>query len=197
MEEKKRFVPPHLHVNLEMLDCVYMTTSMFLEIPNLSLNKTIIGKKVINRNFRKLIEQYDMKGIQFVPQNSRDFIVFAARNLHQSKWQEAYNCICQVKIFGKLPDFANIKVSLLNKVKECALKIFLIESQNQYESFSIKILKEQFKIEEAPIIKQTSKLISKGDILAKVDQEKGVIIFETRGEVGTLPSNDRKEMEHL
>jgi translation initiation factor 3 subunit C len=67
IEEKKRYVPSHLHVNLEMLDCVYMTTSMFLEIPNLSQNKTTIGKKVINRNFRKLIEQYDMKGIQFVP----------------------------------------------------------------------------------------------------------------------------------
>ena len=39
LEEKKRYIPPHLHVNLEFLDCVYMTTSMFLEIPNLSENK--------------------------------------------------------------------------------------------------------------------------------------------------------------
>ena len=132
IEEKKRYVPSHLHVNLEMLDCVYMTTSMFLEIPNLSQNKTTIGKKVINRNFRKLIEQYDMKGIQFVPQNSRDYIVFAARNLHQSKWQEAYKYICQVKIFSKLDEFksGNLKSALENKVKECSLKIFMIESQN-------------------------------------------------------------------
>jgi hypothetical protein len=33
-------------------------------------------------------------------------------------------------------------------------------------------------------------------LLAKIDQEKGNIIFEARG-LGTLPSNDRKEMEHL
>lgn len=69
-----------------MLDCIYMTTSMFLEIPNLSTNKFVIAKKVINKNFRKLMEQYDQKGIQFNPQNSRDFIVFAARNLYASKW---------------------------------------------------------------------------------------------------------------
>lgn len=108
---------------------------------------------MINRNFRKLIEQYDMKGIQFVPQNSRDYIVFAARCLHASKWQEAFNYICQVKIFSKLPNFDSLKDSLLSKVKECSLKIFLIESQNQYESFSMKNLKAQFQIEEAPIVK--------------------------------------------
>ena len=56
LEEKKRYIPPHLHVNLEFLDCVYMTTSMFLEIPNLSENKFTVQKNVINRNFRKLIE---------------------------------------------------------------------------------------------------------------------------------------------
>jgi translation initiation factor 3 subunit C len=56
LEEKKRYIPPHLHINLEFLDCVYMTTSMFLEIPNLSENKFTVQKNVINRNFRKLIE---------------------------------------------------------------------------------------------------------------------------------------------
>lgn len=82
IEEKKRQVPPHLYINFDMIESVYMTTSMFLEIPNISENRFVIQKKVINRNFRKLIEQYDQKGIQFVPQTSRDFIVFAARYLH-------------------------------------------------------------------------------------------------------------------
>jgi len=40
---------------------------MFLEIPNLSENKVEVQKHVISRNFRKLIEQYDQKGIQFSP----------------------------------------------------------------------------------------------------------------------------------
>jgi len=56
VEEKKRYIPHHLHANLELLDCVYMTTSMLLEVPNLSLNRYTIHKNVINRNFRKLIE---------------------------------------------------------------------------------------------------------------------------------------------
>jgi len=86
MEEKKRFIPPHLHINTDMVESVYMATSMFIEVPNISENRFTIQKKLINKNFRKLIEQYDLKGIQFVPQTSRDFIVFAARSLHKSKW---------------------------------------------------------------------------------------------------------------
>jgi len=56
LEEKKRYIPPHLHISMEVLDCVYMTTSMLQELPNMSENKFTIQKKVINRNFRKLIE---------------------------------------------------------------------------------------------------------------------------------------------
>jgi len=61
--ERKLQRPSHLHINLETLECVYMTTSMFLEIPNISANKFTIQKNVISKNFRKLIDQYDSKGI--------------------------------------------------------------------------------------------------------------------------------------
>ena len=56
VEEKKRQMPAHLHINLETLDCVYMTTSMFLEIPNITVNKFVVQRHVINKNFRKLME---------------------------------------------------------------------------------------------------------------------------------------------
>jgi len=102
---------------------------MLLEIPNISENKFDIQKKVISKNFRKLIEQYDLKGIQFAPQCSRDFIVFAARSLHQSKWKEAFNYVCQIKIFKKMPEFidGSLKSALEAKFKETALKIYLLE----------------------------------------------------------------------
>lgn len=62
-DERKLQRPPHLHLNWETVECVYMVTSMFLEIPNIYANKFLIQKKVISKNFRKLIDQYDQKGI--------------------------------------------------------------------------------------------------------------------------------------
>ena len=123
-------MPPHLHISIETLDSVYMTTSMFYEIPLISDKKFAMTNKVVNKNFRKLIEQYDQKGIQFVPTTSRDFIVFASRNLHQSKWVEAVNNLQQIKVFQKMPEFQlNLKEALATKCKEVALRIFYAQNQ--------------------------------------------------------------------
>lgn len=156
-----------------------MITSMLLEIPNLSENKCEIQKKVISKNFRKLIEQYDLKGIQFVPSNSRDFIVFAARNLHLSKWQEAFKNICSIKIFKNMPEFQVIgkdgskegplKLALMTKFKEVALKIFIIETQPTHESYSLKLLQDQFELDASKTVKIISKMIAISTISARID----------------------------
>ena len=35
--DRQRQVPFHMHINLELLECVYLVASMLLEVPNLSL----------------------------------------------------------------------------------------------------------------------------------------------------------------
>ena len=37
-EEMKRQIPFHMHINLQLLDCIYMITAMLLEIPNIAEN---------------------------------------------------------------------------------------------------------------------------------------------------------------
>jgi len=87
---------------------------------------------------------------------------------------------------------------LKQKIKEVALKIFFLENKNQYESFGIQAMQDQFELEKAPIFKEASKLIVKGDIQGKIDVKSNTVIFATKEKlVGTLPTNDRKEMEHL
>jgi len=118
IEEKKRFVPPHLQVNLELIECVFLITSMMLEVVNISENKFNIHKKVISRNFRKLIELYDQKGIQFVAQSNRDYIVQASRELHLSKWEAAFKSISSIKLLNKMTEFetGTLKEALQKKL---------------------------------------------------------------------------------
>ena len=60
-EEMKRQIPYHMHINLQLLDCIYMISAMLLEIPNIAENQFLVNKKVISKNFKKLIETYDLK----------------------------------------------------------------------------------------------------------------------------------------
>ena len=57
-----------------------------------------------------------------------------------------------------------LKEMLKQKIKEVALKIHFLECQNQYESFGIKAIQDQFGLEKGPIVKEASKLIVKGDV---------------------------------
>lgn len=196
VEEKKRFLPPHLHIGTESLDSVYLATSMFQEIPNLSENRFHLQKKVLNRNYRKLIEQYDLKGIQFLPQSSRDYIVFASRNLHQSKWKEAFDNLSNIKVFQKMPEFkeGGLKDSLLLRCKQVSLNLFVSQNQSQNKAFNIGQLQEQFQLSKAQVLKVVSSLISKGLLNAKVDAKNGNIVFNS----ATQSSGDsRKEIEFL
>ena len=92
-EELKRQVPFHMHINLQLLECVYMITAMLLEIPNIAENQFLVNKRVISKTFKKLIEQYDAKAFQLAPENYRDNIVYAAKQLNKSNWKQALDHI--------------------------------------------------------------------------------------------------------
>jgi len=97
----------------------------------------------------------------------------------------------------------SLKTALLNRFKEEALRIFLIESQNQYESLSIARIQDQFKIEEPMIIRQVSRLIMKKQLNAKIENQSQTVIYEKPKPVDNKPgnasyeNNDRQEMFHL
>ena len=68
-----------MHINLHLLDCIYMISAMLLEIPNIAENEFSVNKKIISRTFKKLIEKYDSKAFYLAPKTYQDNIVFAAK----------------------------------------------------------------------------------------------------------------------
>lgn len=52
---------------------------MLLEIPNIAENQYSVNKKIISKNFKKLLDFYDNKAFYLAPENYRDNIVFAAK----------------------------------------------------------------------------------------------------------------------
>jgi translation initiation factor 3 subunit C len=191
IEEKKRFVPPHLQVNLEQLDCVYMTTSMMLEVPNVAENSFTVGQEVVSRNFRKLIETYDNKGVQLAAQNNRDHIFRASQFLHKSQWQQSFNTIMQIKFFANLEGGNSFREALAHKLKEISLRIYLLQSQQQYQSYSLASLEQAFELPRAELVKQVSRLIMSSSLPASIDLSSGCVVIHSQR------SFDQKEIDYL
>jgi len=136
--------------------------------------------------------------MQFVPQTSRDKIVEAARALHKSDWSAAFKRISTISMFARLEEFqrGELKEQLSSAFKDAALKIFVSESESQYESFSITNVCKQFEITKETLIKQVSKLIVKGTIAGRIDLASNAVIFNKQSQ-SALSSDNRAEMNYL
>lgn len=93
----------------------------------------------------------------------------------------------------------SLKTALEKKIKELALKIYIIENQNSLESLELDQT-GSFQMSKKETLQLVSKLIIKKIVAAKICPDTDTILFEGRGEgfeVGMLPQSDRKEVEFL
>ena len=56
--ERRRQMPFHMHINLEMLEGVYLTCAALLEAPNIAAHPLASSRRVISRPFLRLLETY-------------------------------------------------------------------------------------------------------------------------------------------
>lgn len=115
---------------------------MILEIPNIAENQYSVNKKIISKNFKKLIDLYDSKAFYLAAETYRDNIVMAAKSLNRSDWKKAIEHIFSIKIITKMPEFDNeeFKNLLVSKFKESALIAYLCRASKIYTSFSLESL---------------------------------------------------------
>ena len=83
--DKSRQLPFHMHVNLELLECVYLVSAMLLEIPNIALHTHDSRRKMISKSFRRMLEYSER---QIFTGN----IIFETRSAREPK-RSHYGCI--------------------------------------------------------------------------------------------------------
>jgi translation initiation factor 3 subunit C len=107
--EKQRQLPAHMHINLELLECVFLTCSMLLEIPNMAQNVHDVKRKVISKPFRKMVEYNDRQLFIAPPENLRDHIMSASRYMASGEWQKAVDTLLALDIWSTFANEEEIK----------------------------------------------------------------------------------------
>ncbi|UZJ56456.1 hypothetical protein CBS101457_005776 [Exobasidium rhododendri] len=173
--DRQRQLPFHMHINLELLECVYLVGSMLLEIPNIAYagNDPELKRNVISRNFRKMLDFTDRQVFSGPAESTRDHIMSASKALQNGDWKESQKLISEIKIWKLMVGSDEVIAMLQNKIQEEGLRTYLFTYSNYYKSLGLKHLAENFELPVSKVKSIISLLIWNEELQASLDFKKG------------------------
>ncbi|KAB2576523.1 hypothetical protein BFW01_g2895 [Lasiodiplodia theobromae] len=188
--ERQRQLPFHMHINLELLECVYLTCSMLLEIPLLAQvgSSPDVRKRVISKTYRRLLEYHERQIFTGPPENTRDHVMQASKALAAGEWKKAADFINSIKIWELMAQSDKIKVMLSEQIQEEGLRTYLFTYAPFYDTLSIATLASMFELPDRKVSAVVSKMISHEELAAALDQVNNAIIFRKGVELSRLQS---------
>ncbi|KAK5125772.1 Translation initiation factor 3 subunit c [Meristemomyces frigidus] len=188
--ERQRQLPFHMHINLELLECVYLTCSMLLEIPTLAQagSSPDLKKRVISKSYRRMLEYHERQIFTGPPENTRDHVMQASKALAAGEWKKSAEFITTIKIWDLLPGAAEIKHMLEQQIQEEGLRTYLFTYAPFYDTLSVSNLAGMFDLSESKVTALVSKMIHHEELAAALDQVNSAIIFRKGVELSRLQS---------
>lgn len=186
--ERQRQLPFHMHINLELLECVYLTCSMLLEIPLLAQTTSHpdIRKRIISKTYRRLLEFHERQIFTGPPENIRDHVMQASKALAAGEWRKAADLINSIKIWELIAEPEKIKKLLTEQIQEEGLRTYLFTYSSYYDTLAVTALGSMFELPEQKVAAIVSKMISHEELPAALDQINSVIIFRKGVELSKL-----------
>jgi translation initiation factor 3 subunit C len=177
--ERQRQLPFHMHINLELLECIYLISSMLLEVPNMALagNDPELRKRVISRPFRRMLDYTDRQVFSGPPENTRDHIMQACKALQNGDCNACIELIADIKIWKLLPGSEAVKSMLAQRIQEVGLRTYLFSYSAYYESVSLAHLAATFDVQQKQVKAMVSKMIYNDELAASLDPKANVVSF--------------------
>lgn len=188
--ERQRQLPFHMHINLELLECVYLTSSALLEVPLMAQTSSApeLRRRMISKTFRRMLDYNERQIFTGPPENTRDGVIAGAKALAAGDWKLSASTFAAIKIWDLMPQPDKIKAMLSRQTQEEGLRTYLFTYAPYYDSLSISSLATMFELEPKKIISIISRMISHEELAAALDQVNDAIIFRKGVELSRLQS---------
>ena len=181
--EKRRQIPYHQHINLDLLEAAHLISAMFLEVPNMAsdgIDGASRRTRVISRTFRKYSDIYDRQVFTGPPEQTRDFVMTATKALMKGDWKKCNDLLCSLETWDLCAgenSAESIKTMLSAKIKQTGLRTYLLAFSSQYDSLSLAQLMEMFDMTKAEVHSVVSKMMINRDLIASWDQPTETIVM--------------------
>ncbi|XP_012548085.1 eukaryotic translation initiation factor 3 subunit C isoform X1 [Bombyx mori] len=171
--EKQRQMPFHMHINLELLECVYLVSAMLIEIPYMAAHEFDARRRMISKTFYQNLRASERQALVGPPESMREHAVAAARAMRRGDWRACLNYIVNEKMNAKVWDLMvgadNVRAMLGRLIREESLRTYLFTYAHVYASLSLRSLADMFELPRQRVHSLVSKMIINEELLASLD----------------------------
>lgn len=211
--EKRRQVPFHMHINLELLECVYLVAAMLLEIPYMAAHEFDARRRMISKQFHHQLRVGERQPLLGPPESMREHVVAASKAMKMGDWRTCHRFIINEKMNGKVwdlfPEADKVRTMLVRKIQEESLRTYLFTYSSVYDSISMEILSDMFQLDLPTVHSIISKMIINEELMASLDQPTQTVVMhrteptalqnmalQLAEKLGNLVENNERVFDH-
>lgn len=178
-EERRRLVPYHMHIPVELVDAVHLTAAMLLEVPNIAAAEHDTRRRETSRTFRRNLDAIDSRAFVGPPETTRDHIMMAGLALAEGEWTRAADMVGGLRVWELWTSRggAAIMARLRGAVQEAGLVTYLHTYAPHYDSLRCDDLAAMFGLPAPTVSGVVSRLIHAGELDGKWDGPTGTLVM--------------------
>ncbi|UKJ89917.2 eukaryotic translation initiation factor 3 subunit 8 [Theileria orientalis] len=161
--EKRRLLPYHMHISIDLLESVDFICALLLESANYA-KSPLKSREVISRQFRRMFELYEKQVFVGPPESNREVILVAFKHLQEGDWRSCFDAISSLNTWSIMPDREKVLEKVKELVKVEGLRTYIFKYVNLYDSFAVEQLSSMFSLEENSVRSVISKMIVNAEI---------------------------------